>query len=94
MLSNGFLWESMWWGHPSRNQIEMEIRRLMRIQADIDYRIFELEQLRSRILSNPIPSPYDRGKIAQIDAEISRLNLHRKEIERRIAYLKDLLHRL
>ncbi|MEM3400651.1 MAG: hypothetical protein QW523_02560 [Nitrososphaerota archaeon] len=84
----------MWPTHPSRHQIEMEIRRLMHIQADIDYRIFELEQLRSRILSDPIPSSYDRERIAQIDAEISRLNFHRKEIERRIAYLRDLLHKI
>lgn len=84
----------LWPHRPSRHEIETEIRRLMRIQADIDYKIFELEQLRARIISNPMSSSFDRGRIARIDAELSRLNLLRKEIERRIAYLRDLLYRL
>lgn len=65
----------------------------MHMQEEIDYRIFKLEQLRSRILANPMPSHYERERIARIDAEISRLNLERKKIERRITYLRDLLYR-
>jgi len=84
----------MWWPQPDCETIRYEINRLRNIEREIDYRIFELEQLRARILSNPFVSAYDRMRVANIDAEISRLNYERKEINRRLTALYEHARRL
>jgi len=84
----------MWFPRPDCEAIRMEIHRLRDTQRQIDYRIFELEQLRARILSNPFASAYDRMRVANIDAEISRLNYNRKEIDRHLTALYEHARRI
>lgn len=84
----------MWWSPTDCEAIKYQINRLKNIEREIDYRILELEQLKARILSKLFVSAYDRVRLANIDAEISRLNFKRKEINRQLTELYERARRL